>query len=117
MADDLKLTSFFAKNEDRCLYLYDFGDGWQHVVHLKDVVESRELFTRKLLDGAMACPPEDCGGAVGYEQLRDYVAMTGEQVAKLDEAERPEIEWLREKYRGWVPDAFDLASVRAYSDC
>jgi len=112
-ADDLKVASFFAEKEDRCLYLYDFGDGWQHLVQLKDAVESRERFTQRLLGGAMACPPEDCGGPIGYEQMLDYVAMNEEQVAKLDEAERPEVEWLRGKYRGWMPDAFDIASAKA----
>lgn len=29
--DDLKVDSFFAENEDRCLYLYDFGDDWRHL--------------------------------------------------------------------------------------
>jgi len=33
-AEDLKLASFFAEKKDCCLYLYDFGDGWQHVVQL-----------------------------------------------------------------------------------
>ena len=47
----------------------------------------------------------------------DYLAMTEEQVGNLDEAERPEVEWLREKYYGWTTDAFDLASTRATFDC
>ena len=115
-ADELKLSSFFAGNEDHCLYLYDFGDGWQHLVQLKDVVESDERFMRRLIDGAMACPPEDCGGPPGYEQMLEYLAMTDEQFAMLDERERPEVEWLREKYRGWAADAFDLASARASFD-
>lgn len=116
VADDLRVASFFAVKEDRCLYLYDFGDGWQHLVQLNGVVESSERFTRRLLDGARACPPEDCGGPIGHEQLLAFLAMTEEQVAKLDEAERPEVEWLREKYRGWMPDAFDITSVKASFD-
>jgi len=74
-------------------------------------------FGAKVLDGAMACPPEDCGGPIGYEQMLEFLAMTDEQVAKLDEAERPEVEWLREKYRGWTPEAFDIASMRTSFDC
>ena len=115
-ADELKLASFFAGKEDRYVYLYDFGDGWEHLVQLKDKVESSERFTRRLVDGAMACPPENCGGPIGYEQILDYVAMSEEQVAKLDEAERPEVEWLRGKYRGWMPDVLDLASAKASFD-
>ena len=40
----------------------------------------------------MACTPEDSGGPIGYEQMLDYFAITEEQVAKLYEAERPEVE-------------------------
>ena len=51
-------------------YEYDFGDGWDHAV----VVEERQTLRHGLkhavcLDGANACPPEDCGGAGGYEEL------------------------------------------------
>ena len=111
-AEDAKLASFFAKKEHRCLYLYDFGDNWQHVVQLKDVIESSERFTRRLVGGAIACPPEDCGGPPGYEQMLERLDMSEEQVSKLDEGERPEVEWLREEYREWTPDAFDLAAGR-----
>ncbi len=115
-ADELQLASFFAEKGDRCLYLYDFGDGWQHTVHLKDVVESSERFTRRLLDGAMTCPPEDCGGPIGYEEILEYVNMTEEQIAKLDERGRPEVEWLRRRYRDCMPDAFELVSMKASFD-
>ena len=115
-ADELKVASIFAKNNDRCVYFYDFGDGWNHIVHLKGIVECHERFARKLINGAMACPPEDCGGAPGYQQMLEYLGMTDEQVAKLDEAERPEVEWLRKKYRGWMPKSFDLASTRVSFD-
>jgi len=46
---------------------YDFGDGWEHDV----VVEAIESPVERkrypvCLDGAWACPPEDCGGIPGY---------------------------------------------------
>ena len=31
-ADELEVASFFTEKDDRCLYLYDFGDDWWHVV-------------------------------------------------------------------------------------
>lgn len=115
-ASDLKLTSFFAKKEDCCLYLYDFGDGWQHLVKLKDIVESNQTFERRLITGAMACPPENVGGAPGYEQMLETLALSDDHVAGLDEAERPEVEWLRDKYRDWKPDGFEIEPVRLAFD-
>ncbi len=52
----------------RCLYLYDFGDGWEHEVSLEGAPELPEVFERKLLGGERAFPPEDCGGISGYEE-------------------------------------------------
>ena len=115
-ADDLTLDSFFAEKETSCLYLYDFGDGWQHLVQLRDAVNSCKSFTRRLLDGAMACRPEDCGGPIGFERMLQILQLTEVEVAKLDEAERPEVEWLRQRHRDWTPNAFDLASARSRFD-
>ena len=48
-------------------YEYDFGDSWQHLV---TAVGRDEGAARvELLDGAGACPPEDCGGWPGYDDL------------------------------------------------
>ena len=52
------------------LYLYDFGDGWEHSLNLVREIPA-EVGARypKLVDGARACPPEDCGGPPGYQEL------------------------------------------------
>jgi len=115
-ADGLKLASFFAEEEDRCLYLYDFGDGWQHLVHLEGVEEFSELFKQRLLDGAMACPPEDCGGTMGYEECREAAGMSEEEIKKLDVGAREEIEWRQEWLDGWQPEEFDLKAIRKRFD-
>lgn len=59
----------------RFVYLYDFGDGWEHdveVVGRGDVVPG-------CVDGTGGCPPEDCGGAPGYAELRAVLADPGHQ--------------------------------------
>ena len=53
-------------------YEYDFGDAWLHTIQVTSVHEEidPELTAYPLLvGGARAAPPEDCGGAPGYEQL------------------------------------------------
>lgn len=50
------------------LYVYDFGDGWEHEVRVESLVRRVGLhMTCK--EGERACPPEDCGGPPGYEEL------------------------------------------------
>jgi hypothetical protein len=51
-------------------YLYDFGDSWEHDVE----VLGRGEETPGCVDGTGDCPPEDCGGAPGYEHLREVLA-------------------------------------------
>jgi Plasmid pRiA4b ORF-3-like protein len=51
-------------------YLYDFGDDWQHRIHIEKVLQPDSgLETPICLDGAGACPPEDVGGVPGYHAL------------------------------------------------
>ncbi|WP_158544884.1 plasmid pRiA4b ORF-3 family protein [Blastococcus sp. TF02-09] len=50
---------------------YDFGDGWEHDVR----IGRRQIAAvPTCLDGAGACPPEDCGGPGGYERLQEVLA-------------------------------------------
>ena len=55
---------------DRFSYHYDFGDDWMHEVHVekKRPVDDRLAYP-VCIGGARACPPEDCGGPLGYEEL------------------------------------------------
>jgi len=51
-------------------YLYDFGDSWDHKIKIGKTSERvpGELYPR-LTDIAGRCPPEDVGGAPGYEEF------------------------------------------------
>lgn len=51
-------------------YLYDFGDGWEHRIIVEQSGLKMTNPCPRLLDGAMACPPEDIGGVGGYEALK-----------------------------------------------
>jgi len=56
-------------------YLYDFGDGWSHTVKLEKIAPGIEGEPNILLiDAVGRCPPEDCGGAPGYENLLEILA-------------------------------------------
>lgn len=56
-------------------YEYDFGDNWQHELVLEKILEPEpgSQYPR-CLDGARACPPEDCGGVWGYVEFVEAMA-------------------------------------------
>lgn len=57
--------------EDReLIYEYDFGDGWEHEIVVEKTFSADPLVHYpRCIAGARACPPEDCGGPPGYEDL------------------------------------------------
>lgn len=74
-------------------YEYDFVDGWEHDIILEKVLppDSR-LQIPKCMAGKRNCPPEDCGGIYGYE---DMLAVLKQP--KHEEYESY-IEWLGYKF-------------------
>jgi hypothetical protein len=49
------------------IYEYDFGDSWEHIITLEQVVKSKK-FQATYLEGNGERPPEDVGGAWGFEE-------------------------------------------------
>lgn len=68
------VAGYFQKPGDRMEYIYDFGDNWAHDLLLMDVVASDSLRPVACTDGARACPPEDCGGPGGYQELLEVLS-------------------------------------------
>jgi len=54
----------------RFVYLYDFGDGWEHDVEVLGAGGDRP----GVVNGEGACPPEDVGGPDGYTELLAVLA-------------------------------------------
>lgn len=55
------------------MYTYDLGDNWEHLITVEKITEEKLLFA-DCLTGKGNCPPEDCGGQWGYEELKDALA-------------------------------------------
>jgi hypothetical protein len=92
-----------ARVRTRIAYEYDFGDSWEHelVVEARTVAGDDQTYPA-CLDGEGACPPEDCGGAYGFAELKEVLAAP-------DSAERDEmLEWVDEDFD---PARFDLAAA------
>ena len=92
-----------ARTQKKVVYLYDFGDGWEHDVVIEKSVKDPTAL--ECLDGGRAAPPEDCGGPPGYEEL----------VAILANPRDPRHEEMRDWAGEFDPDAFDLDTVTTSS--
>lgn len=58
-------------------YLYDFGDSWTHQILIEDPrvsISPNLISPLYCIDGRRACPPEDVGGAPGYENFLEALA-------------------------------------------
>lgn len=107
----VKLNTYFSgkARTEWCEYVYDFGDDWVHEVKLRRVFSDKSTFRRRLLAGERACPPEDCGGAPGYQRMVHH-RETGEDIYGDDAVDLDA--WLGD----WKPDAFDLEALRSTFD-
>jgi hypothetical protein len=101
---DLVIGDVARSRQHRFAYWYDFGDDWWHTVEIESVVPALSgVFYPRCTDGAGACPPEDCGGPPGFEELKRALADPG----------HPDHEDLKEWYGGKVD--LDLFSIEATS--
>jgi hypothetical protein len=54
----------------KLVYLYDFGDAWEHVIKVERLANPEPGVLYPRLTGVSGrCPPEDCGGPWGYAEL------------------------------------------------
>lgn len=85
-------------------YQYDFGDDWQHLVQVEDVLPpaNENGSAVRCLAGANACPPEDVGGLIGYAEFLQALADP-----KHEEHESM-LEWIGGPFD---PRRFDLDAV------
>ena len=67
------LAKIISEGVSRFRYTYDFGDDWTHELLIEKKAPPPEA-EPGCVDGARACPPEDCGGAPGYEGLLTALA-------------------------------------------
>lgn len=100
-----KLSKVFTFEKQTFYYIYDFGDNWQHRILLEKILPGKGAVP-VCLAGKGACPPEDCGGVWGYENLKEILAdPTHEEHEDMKE-------WLGlEKDEKWDADYFDLEEV------
>lgn len=84
------LSDLLKEKGDKMRFDYDYGDGWEHDVWVKGIREYKvdETPVIKFVKGFGTCPPEDCGGVWGYEEL---IELTQKKRKTAEEKER--LEW------------------------
>ena len=93
--------------KDTISYEYDFGDSWGHEITVeRQLPGAADAASVALcLDGARACPPEDCGGVRGYEDLKKILKNRRHPEHKLMK------EWLG---RPFDAESFDPANANLW---
>src|SRR5262245_58993955 len=70
-----RLDRAVSREGEWFLYEYDFGDCWRHDIEVEKILPAAGGETYpKLGDGERACPPEDCGGFIGYANFLEGIS-------------------------------------------
>ena len=84
-------------------YEYDFGDGWEHEIVLeKRLPADPEVAYPWCSGGEYGCPPEDCGGVHGYDELVRVIANPNHK------RHQEMLDWVGEEYD---PEIFSVDDV------
>lgn len=100
-----KIFQVLDKPKAKIIYEYDFGDSWGHVLVLEKILPQEESKKYPVcLDGALACPPEDCGGIFAYRNILEIIGNPDHE----DHEEM--IEWLDDEFD---PKEFHLSVINS----
>lgn len=101
---EVRLCDVAPKAKKKFVWEYDMGDGWLHeiVVEKIDPAGAPLKSTAVCLDGARACPPEDCGGIGGYEDFLNAIRDP------KHENHEDMLEWIGGEFD---PEAFNLTKT------
>jgi len=117
----VKLSDFQFRTNEKFLYEYDFGDGWQQQVRVeKHLALAVNQLYPCCIGGQRSAPPEDCGGPLSFMTKRDgitlFVAEFFEDIR--EELENNDLEAVRDlvvemgEMREWLTlDHFDRRAV------
>ena len=94
-----------VKPKQRMIYIYNRGAGWRHTITLASIHASLSLVPR-CVDGARACPPDDCGGCAEYAR---FLAMLADPAAGRAETLRAWFAYRQSE--GFDPDEFQSHCV------
>jgi hypothetical protein len=105
-SEEITLSEIFKTEGQKFSYLYDFGDYWLHTITVEKVIDIN-LAKADCTGGKGTCPPEDCGGPHGYQNLKQILANP----------KHPEYEFMKdwlglEPDEEWDAEYFDLEDTQ-----
>jgi len=98
-----RLNQFVTRKGFKFIYEYDFGDSWEHTVHIEAILPIEKGGKYPIcLEGKRACPPEDIGGVWGYDDF----------LKTISNPKDPEYEEMMEWYgEDFDPEFFDMEDI------
>lgn len=98
-----RLNQFVRRKVFKFVYIYDFGDNWEHTVHIEAILPVQKGAQYPVcLEGKGACPPEDIGSVEGYDDLLKIISNP----------KHPEHEEMLEEFgEDFDPKFFDIEAV------
>ncbi|MBI9084201.1 MAG: plasmid pRiA4b ORF-3 family protein [Desulfobacterales bacterium] len=90
---EVDLARYFTDLGVKSRYEYDFGDGWEHDILLEGLlIKEKGIKYPRCIAGEGKCPPEDCGGPIGYSQFLEAV------LDPMHEEHKAMLEWYGSDY-------------------
>lgn len=91
---EIAIAELLSPSNPDVLYIYDFGDWWEHSVVYENVFAVQaEVDYPTCVGGERACPPEDSGGPMGYELFLEALADPDHEA--------------HQQYEEWIGGEFD----------
>jgi len=88
--------------KSKWIYEYDFGDSWRHYIQFEGFpANDPKRHYPCCVDGKRACPPEDCGGPLGYAELLETLADPNDL----------EHDDMKDAFENLDPEAFDVKAI------
>lgn len=114
----IKIDNYLEKYKE-IRYSYDFGDGWEFLVTLEQIVDDYHFGCSDFaLDGAESAPPEDVGGLGGFEEfLKIYRDPSHPEYAEMKEwADSQQFRGVRPRLDQQLPEIPELQENRVGPD-
>jgi hypothetical protein len=97
-----KLDDLVPTENTEFIYKYNLDEEWEHLMLVEKIISpTPKVHYPRCVEGERACPPEDCGGILGYKDLLDI--LKNPEDAEYETT----LEWLGD----FDPNAFDLEAI------